>query len=144
MNASPSILNRHDWGMLIISLENMIIFRESYGFAVCDDVLRTASLMIHNTMKEFGSQDDFLGHLSPTDFVLITEKDCAARLLEHVRSRLDQNLEYFYPIKDREKHEGRRKKLFVRTGMLQDTDGHFTSPDDLKLSLLRQKFQEQH
>ena len=109
-------LNKQDWTMLIISLENMIIFRESYGIAACDDVLRTASLMVHNTMKELGSQDDFLGHLSPTDFVLITEKYCAASLLERVRSRLDQSLDYFYPIKDREKHEGHSKQMFVRKG----------------------------
>jgi DNA-binding response OmpR family regulator len=136
-------LNRQNWTMLIISLENMVIFRESYGIAACDDVLRTASLMVHNTMKELGSQDDFLGHLSPTDFVLITEKYCAASLLERVRSHLDQSLVYFYPIKDREKHEGHSKRMFVRTGILRGSDSHFSSPDELKSSLMRNKYQAQ-
>ncbi|MCK7506421.1 MAG: hypothetical protein MZV70_21780 [Desulfobacterales bacterium] len=32
--------------------------------------LRAVSLMIHNTIKESGAAEDFLGHISPTDFVV--------------------------------------------------------------------------
>jgi len=47
-------------------------FPRAYGFVASDDVMRAVSLMVHNVIKELGGKDDFLGHLGPTDFVLIT------------------------------------------------------------------------
>ncbi len=78
-------LKRDDWSMLIVSLKNLDRFRESYGFVASDDVIRAVSLMVHNTMKELGNQEDFLGHVGPTDFVLITKTEQAATLQEHIR-----------------------------------------------------------
>ena len=132
-------LHKLSWTMLIVSLENLDTFRESYGFVASDDVLRAVSLMVHNAMKELGGQEDFLGHLGPTDFVLITEPERATNLQERIRSRLEQSLHYFYPIKDREKPEARATRLVVKIGMLHAGDSNFTSLDDLKLSLLRNK-----
>ena len=45
-------LHKLSWTMLIVSLENLEIFREAYGFVASDDVLRAVSLMVHNAMKE--------------------------------------------------------------------------------------------
>jgi len=132
-------LPKPGWSMLIVSLENLDIFRESYGFVASDDVLRAVSLMIHNSMKELGGAEDFLGHLSTTDFVLITEPERTTPLAERVHNRLEQSLDYFYPIKDRDKGETRSKRLLVKVGILQSADGHFSSLDDLKISLLRKK-----
>jgi hypothetical protein len=104
-----------------------------------DDVLRAVSLMIHNARKEIGSEDDFLGHLGPTDFVLITGPERAINLQERIRSRLELSLGYFYPIKDREQSTPRGKRLVFKMGMLQAGDGEYASLDDLKLALLRKK-----
>jgi DNA-binding response OmpR family regulator len=132
-------LHRFTWIMLIVSLENLEIFREAYGFVASDDVLRAVSLMVHNVIKELGGKDDFLGHLGPTDFVLITGQEQATNLQERIRSRLEQSLDYFYPIKDREKPGSHSRRLVVKIGVLQAGDGNFASLDDLKLSLLRKK-----
>ena len=80
----------------------MDLFREAYGFVASDDVLRAISLMIVNTMREISRPEDFLGHLSGTDFVLVLPPSNLAALSEKLRTRLDQSMEYFYPIKDRE------------------------------------------
>jgi DNA-binding response OmpR family regulator len=132
-------LHRSDWAMLIISLENLDSFRESYGFVASDDVLRAVSVMVLNTQKEHGSPEDFLGHLGPNDFIVITVPEQASTLHENIRSRLDRSMEYFYPIKDRDKPSSRSKKLHVKIGLLQSKGRIFTSLDDLKLSLLREK-----
>jgi len=42
-------LNKITWTMLIVSLENLDIFRESYGFVASDDVMRAVSLMIQSS-----------------------------------------------------------------------------------------------
>jgi DNA-binding response OmpR family regulator len=132
-------LDKLNWTMLIISLENLDIFRESYGFVASDDVLRAVSLMVHNARKEIGSEEDFLGHLGSTDFVLITGPERAASLQDRIRSRLELSLGYFYPIKDREQSTPRGKRLVFKMGMLQSGDGEYGSLDDLKLALLRKK-----
>ncbi len=132
-------MNKLNWTMLIVSLENLDAFRESYGFVASDDVLRAVSLMIHNARKEIGGQDDFLGHLGSTDFVLITTPDRSANLQERIRNRLESSLDYFYPIKDREQMGTRMKRLVFKIGMLQNGEREYSSVDDLKLNLLRKK-----
>jgi GGDEF domain-containing protein len=88
--------------LFLSSIENMDAFREAYGFVASDDVLRAISLMIVNTMREVSRPEDFLGHLSGTDFVIVLPPSNLAALGEKLRSRLEQSMEYFYPIKDRE------------------------------------------
>jgi DNA-binding response OmpR family regulator len=128
-----------DWAMLIVSLEKLDGFREAYGFVASDDVLRAVSLMVQNAVKELGKPGDFLGHLSPTDFVLITSMDRAAGLQDHIRKHLEQSLDYFYPIKDREKPGGRNNRLVFKVGLLQAGEGSYASLEALKMSLLKKK-----
>jgi PleD family two-component response regulator len=132
-------LHKLSWTMLIVSLENLDNFREAYGFVASDDVLRAVSLMVRNVLKELGGKDDFVGHLGPTDFVLITGNEQAPNLQERIRTRLELSLDYFYPIKDREKPGSRNKRLAVKIGMLPAGEKEYSSLDDLKLSLLRKK-----
>lgn len=105
------VLGRDGSALLFVSLENMDAFREAYGFVASDDVLRAISLMIGNTMREFSRVDDFLGHLSATDFVLVLPPSNLAALSEKLRARLSQAMEYFYPIKDREQMAKRNDRL---------------------------------
>lgn len=133
------ILSKNGWTLLIISLENLDTFREMYGFVASDDVLRAVSLMINNAVREFGNPDDFVGHLSPTEFVLVVSSATAEGLLERIRSRLEQSLEYFYPIKDREQAANLPRRLAIRTGLLQNAAGRFDSVDILKIELARCK-----
>jgi GGDEF domain-containing protein len=62
-------------------------------------------------MREFSRPEDFVGHLSGTDFVLVVPPSNLTALGEKLRARLDQSMEYFYPIKDRDKMAGRKDKL---------------------------------
>ena len=132
-------LKKSDWSILIVSLENLDAFREAYGFVASDDVLRAVSLMIHNALQEIGNPEDFLGHLSSTDFVLITNPARAESLLERICSRLKQSLDYFYPIKDREQAASTGKRLVFKVGTLRPEDGPFASIDSLMLTLLHKK-----
>jgi DNA-binding response OmpR family regulator len=132
-------LQKPDWTMLIVSLENLDAFCDAYGFVASDDVLRAVSLMVYNAIREIGSAEDFLGHLDPTVFVLITGQERAASLQARIRTRLEQSLDYFYPIKDRDRSATRSKWLSFKIGILRSSDGPFISLDVLKLFLLRKK-----
>jgi DNA-binding response OmpR family regulator len=125
--------------VLLVSLENLDSFRETYGFVASDDVLRAFSVMIQNTLTEIGGKDEFLGHLGSAEFVLIAPTVYLSSLQERLRSRLTQSLDYFYPIKDRERASRRPERLGVKMSEIPTVKGHFASVDKLKVELLRLK-----
>ena len=133
-------MKKGDLALLLISLEHLDAFRESYGFVASDDVLRAFSLMILNTMRELNGGDDFLGHIGPVDFVLTVAPANLSALVERLQSRLDQSLDYFYPIKDREQAAKRKDRLAVKMSeMPLAAGGHISNVEQLKVELLRRK-----
>jgi DNA-binding response OmpR family regulator len=132
-------LESSTWTMLIASLQNLDDFREIYGFVASDDVLRAVSLMIQNAVLDLGTKNDFLGHLSPTDFVLITQKPNVTPLVQKIQSRVGQSLGYFYPIKDRDKSMEKGKRIGFTLGVLHSEEEFFPSLAALKKSLLKKK-----
>ena len=130
-------LERNDWALLLVSIDNLAEFREAYGFVASDDVQRAVSLMIHNAMRGVGSSNDFVGQIGPTDFILVTTPNNLVALSERIRSRLEQSLDYFYPLKDR--GAGASGRLGVRMGYLNATDGPFKNLEALKTALARRR-----
>jgi DNA-binding response OmpR family regulator len=133
------ILGRDGVAVLFVSIDNMISFREAYGFVASDDVLRAISLMIVNTMREVSRPEDFLGHLSGTDFILVLPPSNLAALSEKLRVRLDQSVEYFYPIKDREQMAKSRNRLNVKLAEVASLKEGFTEVNQIKTELARLK-----
>ena len=130
------VIHKSGWALLHISINHLEAFREAYGFVASDDVLRAISLMIHNTMKETGSTEDFLGHLSPTDFAVVVSPSNLEPFQERIRSRLEQSLDFFYPIKDREQASKRQDRLAIQISEVPSVYGRYTSVDQLKKELL--------
>jgi PleD family two-component response regulator len=130
------VIHKSGWGLLHICIRHLDTFREAYGFVASDDVLRAISLMIHNTMKEMGSTEDFLGHISPTDFVVVVSPSDLSSFQDRIRSRLEQSLDYFYPIKDREQAAKRPDRLLIQVSEVPAVYGRFSTVDQLKKDLL--------
>jgi len=131
------VIHKSGWALLQVSISYLEAFREAYGFVASDDVLRAISLMIHNTVKEAGSPDDFIGHLSPTDFVVVVTPSNLPAFQERIRSRLEQSLDYFYPIKDRELATQRPDRLAIKISEIPSVYGRYSSVDQLKKDLLQ-------
>jgi DNA-binding response OmpR family regulator len=130
------VIHKSGWSLLHVSISHLEAFREAYGFVASDDVLRAISLMIHNTMKETGSTDDFIGHISPTDFVVVVPPGNLPPFQERIRSRLEQSLDYFYPIKDRENASRQPDRLAIQINEIPSVYGKYTSVEQLKKDLL--------
>lgn len=130
------VIHKSGWALLHISISHLEAFREAYGFVASDDVLRAISLMVHNTMKETGSTEDFIGHISPTDFVVVVSPANMPPFQDRIKSRLEQSLDYFYPIKDRENASKRADRLGVQVNEVPSVYGRYTSVDQLKKELL--------
>ena len=133
-------LQKNNQALLLVSLENLEAFRELYGFVASDDVLRAVSLMVHNAMREVGSTDGFLGHLSAAEFALIVSTSSVPALLERIITRLEQSLDYFYPIRDREEAVNWSNRLAINTAKIAPcAGGDLQTAAELKKELLRLK-----
>jgi hypothetical protein len=64
--------------------------------------------------------------------VLITSPSKIPALVERIRGRLEQSLDYFYPLKDRGEDVAQGKKLAVRMSQLSDRQGPFVDLENLK------------
>ena len=130
------VIHKSGWALLHVSISHLDAFRDAYGFVASDDVLRAISLMIHNTMKETGSTEDFIGHIGPTDFVVVVTPTNLPPFQERIKSRLEQSLDYFYPIKDRENASKQPNRLAIHVNEIPSVYGRYTSVDQLKKDLL--------
>jgi len=133
------VLGKDNTALLFVSLSNMDAFREAYGFVASDDVLRAISLMIGNTLREFSRAEDFLGHLSPTDFILLIPPSNLSNLSEKLRSRLDQSMEYFYPLKDREQMAKQKDRLSAKLSDISSLKSYKGDVNQLKTELISLK-----
>jgi PleD family two-component response regulator len=129
-------MKKETWSMLPIKLENMDIFRDNYGFVASDDVLKAIGLMISSVIRDDGNPEDFLGQLGAANFVVVTDVAHVLALREKIVMRLEQSLDYFYPLKDRGKKEMQSKRIVVRTRILDKSKGPYKDLVILKKSLL--------
>ena len=133
------VLGKDGSALLFISIENMSVFREAYGFVASDDVLRAVSLMIVNTMREFSRPEDFLGHVSSTEFILVVPPSNLAALSDKLRSRMEQSVEYFYPIKDREQISKRADRLGAKLAEISSLKNRPLDVEKIKTELSNSK-----
>jgi DNA-binding response OmpR family regulator len=129
-------LENRNWAIIGISIDNLDKFREMYGFVASDDVLRAVSLMISNAVRNVGGASDFIGHLETYKFVVVTTIDTIQNLSNQLKTRLEQSLDYFYPLKDRvEDMQGSENRLALRLQVLDSNVGSFSDISQLKKSL---------
>ncbi|MDR3575444.1 MAG: response regulator [Anaerolineaceae bacterium] len=89
------------WAIAVVSIKNLDVFREVYGFVASDDLLRAVAMILHDSMQEFEGDEDFLGHIGTNDFLMITKPERLESLKERVKKRLEQSFDYFYRDQDR-------------------------------------------
>lgn len=135
---SAIIVNETKWAVLLITIMGLDAFRELYGFVASDDVLRAVSLMMNNAVREVGSAQDFIGHLAAHDFIIVSDDAHLGPIRERIEIRLRQSMEYFYPLKDRDKArqamEENRLKLVI--GQIDHGSGPYADLETLKQAVL--------
>lgn len=109
--------------LFCVSILNLDHFREVYGFVASDDLLRALGLMLQDLTREMSRSDFFIGHLTPTDFLVIARLESRTAFIERAHKRLEQSFDYFYRDQDRERGLFREKGLQVRIRELQPQAG---------------------
>lgn len=121
------------WAILTIGIHGLDTFGDRYGFIASDDVLRAVTLMINNAIREVGNETDFIGHISPQEFVIVTDPEHLPAIRERIEVRIKQSMEYFYPLKDRD--EARKamaeNRLRLMVGQVLGQEGPFADLETL-------------
>jgi PleD family two-component response regulator len=133
--ALEGALGRGTDALLVISLRNLDRFREVYGFVAADDLLRAVSIMLRDAARDSAAADDFIGHISPTDFVILCHPGNATALKERARRRLEQSFEYFYSDQHREAGTFAGHVLAVQLGEIRLASARLSGLTTLKSEL---------
>lgn len=130
------LLESYGWALLTVKLVNLEHFREAYGFVASDDAVRAVSLMIQNAVRDLGSPNDFIGQLTPAQFILVTSPQAGEQIAARIQDRLEQSLDYFYPLKDRESVGSKNKRMKIDIRHYFPQDGRFGDLQALKDALV--------
>jgi DNA-binding response OmpR family regulator len=130
-------LKESDWALLVVSLRNLEAFRETYGFVASDDLLRAVSIMLQDSLREFGSRGDFIGHLSSSDYLIVTQVINQLPLKEHIFKRLEQSFDYFYRDQDRTSEAVHKQRLTVDIYQLTANNVAVTDLERFKMEVER-------
>ncbi len=83
-------------------LDNFKAFGDKYGYARGSEVIKATAQIIEMALAEFGTQEDFMGHIGGDDFVVITTPDRYERICCAVIDAFDSTVPDFYSTEDRE------------------------------------------
>lgn len=131
-------LREDRWAALRITLKNLDHFRETYGFVASDDVLRAVGLMIQDVAGETGASSDFVGHLDAYAFVIVTDPERVGRLQERILGRLEQSIDYFYPIDEHGQAAAGADRIKINFGCVYANQGPFAGLSGIKEALRRE------
>lgn len=130
------LLDQNSWSLLVVTIQHLDQFRDQYGFVASDDTLRAISLMVSNSVRELGDPDDFLGHLFQHSLLIVTTPQTFSEIKARILTRLEQAVDFFYPLKDRESQPAPVRKLAFATKELHSNQSDPQSVAQIKALLM--------
>lgn len=91
------------WSYIDIKIANFEPFKEVYGWQAGDEVIRATALMMADILEQKGTADDFAGHPSADNFVLISHAGNTEPLIEALKERFKTEIQQHYSFIDRER-----------------------------------------
>lgn len=92
-----------DWSYIDIKITNFDPFKEVYGWQAGDEVIRATALMITDTLKEHGTDNDFAGHPGNENFVIISHATEIETLIEALEKRFNTEVQQYHSSTDHER-----------------------------------------
>ena len=125
-----NLMRRDDWALLYIGISYIDPFRDKEGFLAGDEVLRDLAKMLGETVDEFGTPDDFIGHRGGDDFVVTTSNERGPVIRDRIIARFNESVGTHYNFIDRENGyitvDGQRYPLMsLAVGMVSPEEGPF-------------------
>ncbi len=130
------LMGRPDWGILYIGIKGLDVFNEVYGFVAGEEVLRFTGMLLNEIVDAHGTPEDFVGHISGDDFIVITRQSMVGDLKERISERFNANVGTHYDFKsrmqgyvvtkDEQGNEIQVPLMSLMIGTLTAEDGPFT------------------
>ncbi|MBK9049605.1 MAG: response regulator [Chloroflexi bacterium] len=96
------LMRADGWTMLLVGIDHLAPFNDTYGFVASGEVLRFTALLLNDVVDELGTLNDFIGHASSETFVIITMEKNVASMVEQLRKRFNEEVMTHYNFIDRE------------------------------------------
>lgn len=85
----------------LLDLDNFKSFNDRYGYARGNDVIKAAAHIIKSVVAEFGTEENFVGHIGGDDFAIIVQAQHYAVICKNIVKRFDEQIVNFYNAEDR-------------------------------------------
>jgi len=126
-----NLMRQDDWALLYIGINHIYPFRDKEGFLAADEVLRALAHMLGDTVDEFGTPNDFIGHRGGDDFIVITTKEHGTAIRDDIVARFNAGVGTHYRFMDAENQQitvdGKPYPLMsLAVGLITPDDGPFS------------------
>lgn len=97
------LLNKEDFAILYIDLDNFKAYNDVYGFLNGDEIIKFTARCMANHITDDQAESTFIGHIGGDDFVAITSNiDCEA-ICQNIILEFDKGVLKYFNETDREK-----------------------------------------
>jgi GGDEF domain-containing protein len=106
-----------------------------YGFVAGEEVLRFTAMVLGKAVDSAGTPNDFIGHVGSDDFIIITDRELIAPIVEDLQQRFNADVGTHYDWSARERgyllvrdEAGSERKVDLMTlsvGVVTADDGPF-------------------
>lgn len=97
------LLNKEDFAILYIDLDNFKAYNDIYGFLNGDEIIKFTARCIANHMQDTNEQDNFIGHIGGDDFVAITSNIKCEEICQNIILEFDKGVTKYFNEEDLEK-----------------------------------------
>jgi len=125
-----ALLENGGWAALYISITEIGSFSDEYGFVASDDVLRAVALILSNVTDEAGTEEDFVGQVGSSDFLILTAESKVPEVQKKLGERLERAFDYFYPVRDLQSGQVTSPMQAV-LGVAKASAGGYNGPADV-------------
>lgn len=87
----------------LIDLDNFKAYNDRYSYARGSDLIKWMAEMLTAIKKDYGTQDDFLGHIGGDDFVIICSPDRIQKICTQIIEEFDKGIIAQYDPEDAKK-----------------------------------------
>jgi DNA-binding response OmpR family regulator len=129
------LVTRNDWAMLYVVINHIDAFTDTQDIVARDDFLRFVAMSLNEAVEAYGTSNDFIGHTSGNDFMIITMPTAVDAIKAEFSQRFEQTVPTFYDFLTRERgyvvyidrdgNEQQSPLMSLCIGVLTAADGRF-------------------
>lgn len=100
------LLNKTDFAMLYLDLDNFKAYNDTYGFSNGDEIIKfTAKVIMKHVLNNNDSEnkDNFVGHIGGDDFIAIVENSNFEKICQNIIAEFDKQVGKYFDEKDNQR-----------------------------------------